>query len=82
MTVYRIDREEEAIAEVQRYLRAVSYKHASVPHVGVDGIFGSETEEAVRAFQELFSLSVTGVADQETFLLLYAEFLSASAGEE
>ena len=79
MSVYRIDREEEAIAEVQRYLRAVSYKHESVPHVGVDGIFGDETEEALRAFQALFALSVTGTADRETFALLYEEFLSVNA---
>ena len=76
MNVYRIDREEEAIKEVQRYLRAVSYRHSSIPHVGVDGIYGKETEAAVRAFQILFSLLETGVADKETFAVLYREFLT------
>lgn len=75
MSVYRIDREEEAIREVQRYLRAVSYRQNSVPHIGVDGIFGEETREALRAFQLLFSLSPTGEADAETFSVLYREFL-------
>ncbi|MBE6655649.1 MAG: peptidoglycan-binding protein [Ruminococcaceae bacterium] len=76
MKIYRIDREEEAIAEVQRYLRALSYHHASIPHVGVDGIYGEQTREAVRAFQALFALSQTGIVDQETFSRLYREFLT------
>ena len=75
MSVYRIDRKEEAVREVQRYLRAVSYRHDSVPHVGIDGIYGKETKEALRAFQLLFSLPPTGEADQETFTRLYREFL-------
>ena len=76
MNIYRIDREKEAIAEVQRYLRAVSYRHESIPHVGIDGIYGEETREAVRAFQILFSLLATGVADEETFSRLYKELLA------
>ena len=76
MRIYRIDREEEAIREVQRYLRAVSYRHASIPHVGVDGIYGEQTREAVRAFQLLFSLDETGVVDMNTFSRLYREFLT------
>ena len=75
MSVYRIDRTEEAIREVQRYLRAVSYRHESVPHIGIDGIYGEGTRAALRAFQILFSLAPTGVADDETFALLYREFL-------
>jgi peptidoglycan hydrolase-like protein with peptidoglycan-binding domain len=76
MRVYHIDREEEAIAEVQRYLRALSYRHESIPHVGVDGIYNDETREAVRAFQALFALLETGVADRETFERLYRESLT------
>ncbi len=78
MEVYRIDREEEAIREVQRYLRAISYKESRVPHVGVDGIYGEETREAVRAFQALFPLLVTGLVDAQTFALLYREFLTVA----
>ena len=75
MSVYRIDRNEEAVREVQRYLRAVSYRHKEVPHIGIDGIFGEETREALRAFQRRFSLPPTGVADSESFRLLYREFI-------
>lgn len=33
---------------------------------GADGIFGSKTEEAVKAFQELKGLEVTGIIDDKT----------------
>jgi len=38
-----------------------------LPLYGVDGIFGNETETAVRQAQQLFSLQPTGVADQQLF---------------
>ena len=75
MSVYRIDRPEEAVREVQRYLRAVSYLLEGVPHIGIDGIYGEETAKALRAFQVLRALPPTGVADGETFALLYRDFL-------
>lgn len=82
MIIYRIDRKEEATAEVQRYLRAISYAQKEVPHVGIDGIYGEETREAVRAFQTLFALPRTGIVDQETFYALYRNFLQVPKGQK
>ncbi|MBQ9735449.1 MAG: peptidoglycan-binding protein [Clostridia bacterium] len=76
MRVYRIDKKHEAVAEIQTYLRALSYAYAALPAVGIDGIFGTETEDAVRAFQRLFSRAETGFVDADTFALLYREYLS------
>ena len=76
MNIYRIDKEAEAIAQVQTYLRALSYRHEEIAHVGVDGIYGEETREAVRAFQLLYGLEATGSVDMKTFLLLYEEHLT------
>ena len=76
MRIYRIDREEEAIAEVQRYLRAASYRYEEIPHVGIDGIYGEETKDAVTAFQKHFRLVETGVVDETTFSKLYLESLA------
>lgn len=81
MREYRIDKYEEAVAEIQRYLRAASYRHDTLPHVGIDGIYGKETEEAVRAFQRLFALQVTGEVDMTTFALLYGEYVAKKRGE-
>lgn len=82
MKTYRIDRKEEAIAEVQRYLRAISYAEKVIPHIAVDGIYGKETKEAVRAFQILLSLAQTGVVDDETFAALYRRYLEVPYRKE
>eukprot|EP01027_Heterolobosea_sp_BB2_P019124 GEZU01026864.1.p1 GENE.GEZU01026864.1~~GEZU01026864.1.p1 ORF type:complete len:1370 (+),score=290.92 GEZU01026864.1:72-4181(+) len=36
----------------------------------IDGVFGPNTEEAVRSFQEMYKLPVTGIAVQSTFQAL------------
>lgn len=77
MNTYQIDITAEAIREVQRYLLELSYAHPEIPHVEIDGIYGTETADAVRAFQRLFILPVTGEADFPTFTLLYEKFLIA-----
>lgn len=46
-------------------------------YVAVDGIFGPETDEAVRAFQALLGLKTDGIAGQETWRHLVNGYLSA-----
>jgi peptidoglycan hydrolase-like protein with peptidoglycan-binding domain len=38
-----------------------------LPRYGVDGIFGDETQLAVKQAQQLFSLEPTGIAEQQLF---------------
>ena len=45
---------------------------------GVDGIFGSETEAAIKAFQEFSGLEVTGIVDEATLAALKDASTSAS----
>ena len=51
--------------ELQQRLRNISKVYKDVPSVIPDGIFGEETENAVRAFQRKFGFSETGVVDFE-----------------
>ena len=51
--------------ELQQRLRNISKVHKDVPSVIPDGIFGEETENAVRAFQRKFGFSETGIVDFE-----------------
>ena len=53
-----------AVKEMQKALLAWDAK--SLPRYGSDGDFGSETEKAVKAFQEAAGLPVTGVYDEAT----------------
>ena len=52
----------EKVKEVQEYLIELDYLDGSA-----DGVFGSGTESAVKAFQSACGLDVTGVVDEETY---------------
>ena len=62
------------VREVQEYLRRLAGTYPRIPLLSVDGIYGPETVEAVRAFQTLFDLPVTGEVDSETWNLLRNEY--------
>ncbi len=63
-----------AIANLQRYLRQLSYDEDSIGTVPVDGIFESATEAALREYQRLRGLPITGQADQQTWEQLYDDY--------
>lgn len=69
--------EREAILLLQRYLRQLSYHNSEIIPVPLDGIFGSDTEAALRAFQAGVGLPQTGRADQDTWEQLYAAYLES-----
>ncbi len=64
-----------AIRNLQRYLRALSYDEPRIPAIAIDGFYDAQTEAAVRAFQELYGLPITGRVDQATFERLYQAFV-------
>ena len=68
-----------AVENLQRYLRRLSFDDPRIPRVPVDGIFDTVTEDAVRVFQDIYGLPVTGRADLDTFRRLYAEYQRALA---
>lgn len=70
----------EAVRNLQRYLRRLSYNRAEIPPVPVDGIFDSATRESLTAFQRLAGLPETGIADEATWRLLYEAYLDALFG--
>ena len=62
------------VRSLQTMLRTVAKAGLAIPFVIPDGIFGSETEAAVAAFQRLMKLPVTGIVDLATHELLVIEF--------
>lgn len=65
------ENERQAIANLQRYLRQLSYFNEEIGEVPIDGIFDTVTEEGVRAFQEAEGLPVTGRVDFVTWERLF-----------
>lgn len=70
----------ENILNIQRYLNAVSSVEPTVPMIAEDGIFGQSTAEAVRAFQELEGLPVTGIVNAETWNALGSFYNDIESG--
>ena len=64
----------DAIRNLQRYLRRISYEENDLLPIPIDGIFGSRTEEAVLEFQRMKGLPATGRVDRTTWELLFAEY--------
>lgn len=69
----------DSIREIQQYLRYISSSNPSIRRVEIDGIFGPETQQAVRDFQRAFGLPQTGRVDTDTWNALYEEYLRVLA---
>ncbi len=68
------------VGTLQILLNAVAAAVPSVPPVTVDLIYGAQTENAVRAFQALYGLPVTGITERSTWnalLRTYEAILAA-----
>ena len=69
------DQRDDVIRDMQKWLRVIGREYPDFPEVFIDGIYGSETAEAVSFFQRKKGLPVTGVVDRATFDSLYSEYL-------
>ncbi len=64
----------DKIRHLQYMLSILSEYIDQVPPLSIDGIFGPETEAAVRGAQGFFGLPVTGQVDDPTWGKIYAQF--------
>ena len=55
------------VRQLQEQLNGISDGYPAIPKVAVDGIYGESTQNAVRTFQKIFGLPVTGVVDYPTW---------------
>ncbi|MBR2382058.1 MAG: peptidoglycan-binding protein [Clostridia bacterium] len=67
--------EKDAIINLQTYLRAQVFLYPNAIIPPVDGIFDTQTKNALIDFQIRNSLAPTGIADRITFELLYEQYL-------
>ena len=67
----------DAVRNLQRYLRRLSFDDPTLMRVPVDGIFERQTEDAVKAFQVAYGLPETGRVDRRTWDRIYDAYLRA-----
>ena len=57
----------EDVRTIQLQLNRIRENFPALPAVRADGVYGEETEEAVRTFQSIFHLPQTGEVDFATW---------------
>ena len=64
---YQSGSEGPGVYLIQQYLTYIASVLEGIPPADPDGVFGPQTELAVRTFQEYFGIDVTGVVDRYTW---------------
>ncbi len=57
----------EKVQQMQEQLDTIAGVYTAIPRISADGIFGEQTQQAVKAFQKIFDLPQTGVVDFATW---------------
>ncbi len=55
------------VAQLQRQLNAISKSYPLIPKISEDGVYGSQTANAIKIFQQIFNLPETGITDFTTW---------------
>ena len=68
-----------SVVAAQVMLNRISQNYPAIPKISmVDGIFGAQTEAAVRKFQEIFNLSVDGIIGRATWYALVRYYIAVT----
>ena len=75
-TVLRTGSTGSSVEQLQFWLNTLAQYESSIPSLTVDGVYGTGTANAVRAFQRKYGLTVDGVVGRDTWTELYDQFRS------
>lgn len=65
---------QDAIINLQRYLRTISFIDSRITRVPIDGLFDTDTQKAVTEYQRTRGLPETGIVDKSTWDAIYSEY--------
>ncbi|MGI6093972.1 MAG: peptidoglycan-binding protein [Lachnospiraceae bacterium] len=57
----------DKVLQMQDQLNTIGDIYSAIPSIDADGIYGEDTQAAVRAFQRIFNLPQTGIVDYKTW---------------
>ncbi len=66
------------VRQIQEQINEISGAYPAIPGIAADGIFGERTKDAVRKFQEVFGLPVTGIVDYPTWYKIQEIYVAVS----
>ena len=68
----------DKVRQMQNQLNQIATAYPLIPKIAEDGIFGEQTAEAVRVFQRIFDLPVSGVVDYPTWYKISNVYVGVS----
>lgn len=69
-----------SVVVIQTELNRISQSYPAIPKINpVDGIFGAQTEAAVRRFQEIFNLTPDGIVGRSTWYALVRIYIAVTS---
>lgn len=69
-----------SVVVIQTELNRISQSYPAIPKINpVDGIFGTQTETAVRRFQEIFNLTADGIVGRATWYALVRIYIAVTS---
>ena len=68
----------DKVRQIQQQLNRIAQNYPAIPTIAADGIFGQRTAEAVRSFQRIFGLPVSGIVDYPTWYKISAVYVAVS----
>lgn len=55
------------VLQIQEQLNAINQAYPAIPKVNADSIYGTQTQESVKKFQNVFGLPQSGIVDYPTW---------------
>ena len=68
----------DKVRQMQQQLNRIAQNYPAIPTIAADGVFGQRTAEAVRSFQRIFGLPVSGIVDYPTWYKISAVYVALS----
>ena len=68
----------DKVRQMQEQLNRIAQNYPAIPVITADGVYGQRTAEAVRSFQRIFGLPVTGIVDYPTWYKISAIYVGVS----
>ena len=65
--LHGLDSRGQKVQQIQEQLNTIGKVYTAIGNVNVDGIYGEDTQRAVRNFQKIFDLPQTGIIDFATW---------------